>query len=335
MSDNDKNSENNEYEDMNYNNNINSNYNSDNNEKNERYIQTNEDKDEYILELQNKLKLKDAYITQLENDYYEKKIKCDCKDELDFIFSNAKDDRIEFLEEKISSMKKLVQELKEQIKDEISKKENKFKEKIEIMNKQNSEYQEKEKNYISKIESLSNKNKNLQIQINNYVKERITMGDIIIRQEEKLNILIERINKVEQLIKKKNKILKENEIYSIELFQIIQDQKKKIKQLKNRTIDVSYKRFNLRNSVLNNNSSLRNKQFYYNDDNEEKEYYPLTKNYDNENYLPNINSHSHRSLSYNKDYLDTFKNKKNEIENNDKIEEFKNMINQLVNEVSD
>ena len=89
MSDNDKNSENNEYEDMNYNNNINSNYNSDNNEKNERYIQTNEDKDEYILELQNKLKLKDAYIIQLENDYYEKKIKCDCKDELDFIFSNA------------------------------------------------------------------------------------------------------------------------------------------------------------------------------------------------------------------------------------------------------
>ena len=90
MSDNDKNSENNEYEDMNYNNNINSNYNSDNNEKNERYIQTNEDKDEYILELQNKLKLKDAYIIQLENDYYEKKIKGDCKDELDFIFSNAK-----------------------------------------------------------------------------------------------------------------------------------------------------------------------------------------------------------------------------------------------------
>ena len=87
--------------------------------------------------------------------------------------------------------------------------------------------------------------------------------------------------------------------------------------------------------MLNNNSSLRNKQFYYNDDNEEKEYYPLTENYDNENYLPNINSHSHRSLSYNKDYLDTFKNKKNEIENNDKIEEFKNMINQLVNDVSD
>ena len=112
MSDNDKNTENNEYEDMNYNNNINSNYNSDNNEKNERYIQTNEDKDEYILELQNKLKLKDAYITQLENDYYDKKIKCDCKEELDFIFSNAKDDRIEFLEEKISSMKKLVQDLK-------------------------------------------------------------------------------------------------------------------------------------------------------------------------------------------------------------------------------
>ena len=33
------------------------------------------------------------------------------------------------------------------------------------------------------------KSKNYQIQLNNYIRERTTMEDIIIRQEEKLNVL--------------------------------------------------------------------------------------------------------------------------------------------------
>ena len=56
------------------------------------------------------------------------------------------------------------------------------------------------------------------------------MEDIIIRQEEKLNILIEKVNKVEEIIKRKNRIIKENEAYAIELIKIIEKQKNKINE---------------------------------------------------------------------------------------------------------
>ena len=225
----------------------------------------------------------------------------------------------------------MVQEIKDGIKDEINKNELKFKEKIDLLNKQYEEYLKKESNYLSNIDNLKKQIQHFQIQINNYIKERISMNEIIIRQEEKLNIFIDRLNQLELLIKKKNKIIKENEIYSLELYKIVGEQKKEIEQLKNnRTIENNFQRFNIPNSVLNN-GSIRKR--IINSDNEEKIHISsLSDNFDNVNFLPQINNLSYNTVNHGDD-LNNLTEKDNE--NNNKIEEFKNMVNKLINDINE
>ena len=301
------------------------------NSKNDKFSQTNDNKDKIIKELRKELQEKEQFINELQLQIQDYKYTIQCKEELETVFSSVKNENIVELEEKIKSMKKMVQELKDGIKDELNKNELKFKEKIDLLNKQYEEYIKKETNYISNIDNLKKQIQHFQIQINNYIKERISMNEIIIRQEEKLNIFIDRLNQLELLIKKKNKIIKENEIYSLELYKIVGEQKKEIEQLKNnRTIENNFQRFNIPNSVLNN-GSIRKR--IINSDNEEKIHISsLSDNFDNVNFLPQINNLSYNTVNYGDD-LNNLTEKDNE--NNNKIEEFKNMVNKLINDINE
>ena len=301
------------------------------NSKNDKFSQTNDNKDKIIKELRKELQEKEQFINELQLQIQDYKYTIQCKEELETVFSSVKNENIVELEEKIKSMKKMVQELKDGIKDELNKNELKFKEKIDLLNKQYEEYLKKETNYISNIDNLKKQIQHFQIQINNYIKERISMNEIIIRQEEKLNIFIDRLNQLELLIKKKNKIIKENEIYSLELYKIVGEQKKEIEQLKNnRTIENNFQRFNIPNSVLNN-GSIRKR--IINNDNEEKIHISsLSDNFDNVNFLPQINNLSYNTVNYGDD-LNNLTEKDNE--NNNKIEEFKNMVNKLINDINE
>ena len=301
------------------------------NSKNDKFSQTNDNKDKIIKELRKELQEKEQFINELQLQIQDYKYTIQCKEELETVFSSVKNENIVELEEKIKSMKKMVQELKDGIKDELNKNELKFKEKIDLLNKQYEEYLKKETNYISNIDNLKKQIQHFQIQINNYIKERISMNEIIIRQEEKLNIFIDRLNQLELLIKKKNKIIKENEIYSLELYKIVGEQKKEIEQLKNnRTIENNFQRFNIPNSVLNN-GSIRKR--IINSDNEEKIHISsLSDNFDNVNFLPQINNLSYKTVNYGDD-LNNLTEKDNE--NNNKIEEFKNMVNKLINDINE
>lgn len=301
------------------------------NSKNDKFSQTNDNKDKIIKELRKELQEKEQFINELQLQIQDYKYTIQCKEELETVFSSVKNENIVELEEKIKSMKKMVQELKDGIKDELNKNELKFKEKIDLLNKQYEEYLKKETNYISNIDNLKKQIQHFQIQINNYIKERISMNEIIIRQEEKLNIFIDRLNQLELLIKKKNKIIKENEIYSLELYKIVGEQKKEIEQLKNnRTIENNFQRFNIPNSVLNN-GSIRKR--IINSDNEEKIHISsLSDNFDNVNFLPQINNLSYNTVNYGDD-LNNLTEKDNE--NNNKIEEFKNMVKKLINDINE
>ena len=301
------------------------------NSKNDKFSQTNDNKDKIIKELRKELQEKEQFINELQLQIQDYKYTIQCKEELETVFSSVKNENIVELEEKIKSMKKMVQELKDGIKDELNKNELKFKEKIDLLNKQYEEYLKKETNYISNIDNLKKQIQHFQIQINNYIKERISMNEIIIRQEEKLNIFIDRLNQLELLIKKKNKIIKENEIYSLELYKIVGEQKKEIEQLKNnRTIENNFQRFNIPNSVLNN-GSIRKR--IINSDNEEKIHISsLSDNFDNVNFLPQINNLSYNTVNHGDD-LNNLTEKDNEI--NNKIEEFKNMVNKLINDINE
>ena len=304
------------------------------NSKNDKFSQTNDNKDKIIKELRKELQEKEQFINELQLQIQDYKYTIQCKEELETVFSSVKNENIVELEEKIKSMKKMVQELKDGIKDELNKNELKFKEKIDLLNKQYEEYLKKETNYISNIDNLKKQIQHFQIQINNYIKERISMNEIIIRQEEKLNIFIDRLNQLELLIKKKNKIIKENEIYSLELYKIVGEQKLQIEQLKNnRTIENNFQRFNIPNSVLNN-GSMRKRIIF--SDNEEKVYHTssLSENFDNGFFLPQINNLSYNTVN-NGDELNDLKSQENESENNNKIEEFKNMVKKLINDINE
>ena len=58
-------------------------------------------------------------------------------------------------------------------------------------------------------------------------KEKGDFEESIIKREEKLNLLLDRLNFFEDLNKRKTKLLKENEMYSKEPTIIIEEQKEK------------------------------------------------------------------------------------------------------------
>ena len=158
------------------------------------------------------------------------------------------------------------------------------------------------------------------------------MEDIIIRQEEKLNVLVNKLNQVEDLIKRKNRLLKENEAYAIELIKIVEQQKTQINQYKisNRVID--------RNTFSTNNIFPKYSQFKNNNiDNEEKMNYNYNSNdtdiKEKGVVLPVINTFNNINV-INENLNEDLNNEKREDDKNEqKIEEFKNMMDQLIDDI--
>lgn len=108
------------------------------------------------------------------------------------------------------------------------------------LNKKDKEYEElkaeNEKSineYIIKIKELELLNRNLNISLKQVMQGRSDLEEIIIKQEEKVSGLGDKVNKIDQMLKNKNSELKQNESYSIQLINIINDQKKQIANVKN------------------------------------------------------------------------------------------------------
>ena len=160
------------------------------------------------------------------------------------------------------------------------------------------------------------------------------MEDIIIRQEEKLNVLIEKIYQVEEMIKKKNKNLKEYENYSIQLVNMVKEQKHQINQLKmnNRNIN-NYNH----NNLFSNYNTFRKRNLKNDNEKFNLNFQSLDVNNDinRENIsLPLINSFSYNNNNNNNIEKEKSKIEKKESENNEKnIEEFKNMMDQLMDDI--
>ena len=142
---------------------------------------------------------------------------------------------------------------------------------------------------------------------------------------------------MKKLLKEKNRILKENEAYAIELIKIVEQQKSQINQFKNnnRLYDKNYYHNNYSNySNFNHYKNKSNNLNFDNDDKTNFNYQSMDNINDNKNIvLPLINN------SYNKPNLIDYNSDKviienEEIQQNEKnLEEFKNMMDQLIDDM--
>ena len=313
-------------------------------QKEDKSFQTFESKEKQIEYLQQQLEEQNKLINELKdkNEKLEIKLKNEeielgSKLEVETIFSNAKNQNVHELENKILYMKTMVKELNQEFENQLKKKDQRFKEKTQLILKQLEDYSNKENNYINQIEILNAQSKNYQIQLNNYIRERTTMEDIIIRQEEKLNILVDKVNKVEEVIKRKNRILKENEAYAIELIKIVEQQKTQINQFKNnnRLYEKNYYPNNYSNySNFNHYKSKTNNLNLDYDDKTNFNYQSMDNIHEDKNVvLPLINNSYNKPnlIDYNKDKVIM---ENDEIQQNEKnLEEFKNMMDQLIDDI--
>ena len=199
---------------------------------------------------------------------------------------------------KIESIRKKVKDLDEQFKYQLKMKEQKINKKLEPFVKKNNDL-------IQEIDSCKEQMKQLNERVeksnDNLIsaqKEKSEMEELIIKREEKLNIFFDKLNLFEEIIKKKSKMLKENEFYSKELIKIIDQQKEVIKEFENSKAKRTY---NNKNFISGNNPMDNERYGFDNEDNNEqlickkclKGYYGIIK-FKNHNCLPikedNINN---------------------------------------------
>ena len=116
-------------------------------------------------------------------------------------------------------------ELKTKYENEIQKKERAFKKVNDLNSRTINEHLLKIKELEDKIKTLTN-----DLSISN--KAKTDLEDIILKQEGKVNQLGGKVNKIEQMLKKKNAELQQNETYALQLMNIIQEQKGQIAVMK-------------------------------------------------------------------------------------------------------
>ena len=157
-------------------------------------------------------------------------------------------------------------------------------------------------------------------------KDKSVSEEMIIKREEKLNILFDRINLFEEMIKKKTRLLKENELYSKELIKIIEEQKEEIRELEKNNGNLKYISYN--NKSKDNERYINNTRDNYNDMNN-----IYNNQNENEIVLPNIYNNSEDKSKQNNENekVDFDLNKNEEENNNNKLNEFKNLIDDLYN----
>ena len=64
-------------------------------------------------------------------------------------------------------------------------------------------------------------------------KAKLDLENIILKQEEKVNELGNKVNRIDNILKKKNAEIKQNEDYAIKLMNIVKDQKNQMENIRN------------------------------------------------------------------------------------------------------
>ena len=267
-----------------------------------------EEKDKLIEELKREIRILNKKLIKYQEQINDKELFIECKDEVDFAFENAKDEKIELLENKIYKIKSNVKKLKDGCENEINKN-------LEIMKKQNIEYLNRESQYISQIKNFRNIIKKYELQVNKLIVEKTHVEDIMIKQEEELNNLVDKIRYRDTIIKKNNDLLKENEEYALKLIKIVEMQKNEIKLYK--------KRFkgNVDDNLKNKNKLFLKRPLsitQLTDRSEIKHKYHLTNYEISAPTLPKINTSNIKIMI------------EKEIENQEQINEFKSLLNNIV-----
>ena len=324
--------------DLNY---INADINKNNNstiKDDETKLKIKEDYELVIKNLNQELEEKNELLIQLQNlENPEYKIpEILGKIEAQNLFEMINENKIKEQRLKIDSIKSMVKNLDEQFKYQLKMKEQKINKKLEPFVKKNKDLLQELnscKNQMNQLKERLERSNNILTKLQ---KEKGDYEESIIKREEKLNILLDRLNLFEELNKKKTKILKENEIYSKELIKIIEEQKEEIRELEKNNDSNKYVI-----TTNNNNKNQDNERYNINTNNDVKNVINnnnITQNEDNNIILPYI--YNNNTEDKNKNINETEKvdyelDKKEEENNNHKLNEFKNLMDDLYNNIID
>ena len=323
--------------DLNY---INADINKNNNstiKDDETKLKIKEDYELVIKNLNQELEEKNELLIQLQNlENPEYKIpEILGKIEAQNLFEMINENKIKEQRLKIDSIKSMVKNLDEQFKYQLKMKEQKINKKLEPFVKKNKDLLQELnscKNQMNQLKERLERSNNILTKLQ---KEKGDFEESIIKREEKLNILLDRLNLFEELNKKKTKILKENEIYSKELIKIIEEQKEEIRELEKNNDSNKYVI-----TTNNNNKNQDNERYNINTNNDVTNDINnnITQNEDNNIILPYI--YNNNTEDKNKNINETEKvdyelDKKEEENNNHKLNEFKNLMDDLYNNIID
>ena len=139
-------------------------------------------------------------------------------------------------------------ELKAKYENEIQKKDRAFKKVNDLNSRTINDHLLKIKELEDQIKTLTN-----DLSISN--KAKTDLEDIILKQEGKVNQLGGKVNKIEQMLKKKNAELQQNETYALQLMNIIQEQKGQIAVMKKKKKEEDTAELN---NLQNEINSLKN-----------------------------------------------------------------------------
>ena len=324
--------------DLNY---INADINKNNNstiKDDETKLKIKEDYELVIKNLNQELEEKNELLIQLQNlENPEYKIpEILGKIEAQNLFEMINENKIKEQRLKIDSIKSMVKNLDEQFKYQLKMKEQKINKKLEPFVKKNKDLLQELnscKNQMNQLKERLERSNNILTKLQ---KEKGDYEESIIKREEKLNILLDRLNLFEELNKKKTKILKENEIYSKELIKIIEEQKEEIRELEKNNDSNKY----VITTNNNNKKNQDNERYNINTNNDVTNDINnnITQNEDNNIILPYI--YNNNTEDKNKNINETEKvdyelDKKEEENNNHKLNEFKNLMDDLYNNIID
>ena len=148
-------------------------------------------------------------------------------------------------------------------------------------------------------------------------------------------MLIGKVSKIEVLLQKKNKILKENETYAMELINIVEEQKTLIKSLKSKQKEIEPSSYLLNNPVKTSRKDIKSQnQISYDYNNDYNSYNVNVINQKRDYVLPKIPQSTMNYLPSSQE-LNEIKEIKEEEQNMDKVNEFRSMMNKLMSEIEE
>lgn len=319
-------------------------------EKKEEEKVPEEKKEEPTLEsLKEMIKEKDLLITQLQSEKESLLVELSNekvshenevsdllgKLEVERVFHDVQRKTESQLNDKIISMKSMITELHNQFQKELEQKDKICFDKVLKLTKQNEEHVKKEAEFGNTIKLISEKNQGLLEKNIALSKEKVDLEDIILKQEEKLNVLIGKVSKIEVLLQKKNKILKENETYAMELINIVEEQKTLIKSLKSKQKEIEPSSYLLNNPVKTSRKDIKSQnQISYDYNNDYNSYNVNVINQKRDYVLPKIPQSTMNYLPSSQE-LNKIKEIKEEEQNMDKVNEFRSMMNKLMSEIEE